>query len=107
MTNTSKHTPGPWRMNNTLIEGPKMALSIASAYTGAEIGHAAKNEAEWRANARLIAAAPCQNAALYIALDTLEAIAREGVDMDTFNAGGIGYEAITTIRAALAKAVQS
>ena len=39
--------------------------------------------------------------ALFIALDTLSNIADEGIDMDTFNEGGIGYEAIQIINAAL------
>jgi len=39
--------------------------------------------------------------ALFIALDTLSNIADEGIDMDTFNEGGVGYEAIQIINAAL------
>lgn len=32
--------------------------------------------------------------ALCVAADTLATIAREGIDMNTFNEGGIGYDAV-------------
>lgn len=54
-----KHTPGPWRANASWIEGPAMALRIASVdWPSATPGSAPRNVAEARANARLIAAAP-------------------------------------------------
>jgi len=52
----TKHTPGPWRLNGTLITAQDdMAVKVASVHGGA-IGAVPALEQE--ANARLIAAAP-------------------------------------------------
>lgn len=62
-TNTKTHTPGPWRSNGALIEGPKMALQIALVYRE-KLGNAPVDDAEFRANVALIEAAPDMLAAL-------------------------------------------
>ena len=68
MTASSKekqtHTPGPWRVNASLIEGPKMALVVATVACPDRIGYAPRDTSEFKANARLIAAAPEMLAAL-------------------------------------------
>jgi hypothetical protein len=58
--NMSRHTPGPWRRNNTLITAQgDMALSVASVYPhSAEPGYAPRTPEQYQANASLIAAAP-------------------------------------------------
>lgn len=58
------HTPGPWRRNGTLIEGPQMALEIASVRPHGTVGFSPRSDAEASANARVIAAAPEMLAAL-------------------------------------------
>ena len=90
-----KWTAGPWQASNLWL-GPK-GMGPYAYPLGTDPDIAA-------ANARLIAAAPEQNNALVVALDTLSNIADEGIDMNTFNLGGIGYEAIQIINSALAKA---
>ena len=45
-------------MNGYQIEGPQMALVIATATCAGHIGWARRSESEARGNARLIAAAP-------------------------------------------------
>jgi hypothetical protein len=58
------HTPGPWRMNGTLITSQAdLATAVASVYRPG-IGHAAKTDTEYAANVRLIASAPELLAAL-------------------------------------------
>ena len=66
MSEQSKHTPGPWETFADLVWAPNAKANIAAAselrdtshvsYTRPEIG--SPNNAEIRANARLIAAAP-------------------------------------------------
>lgn len=109
MTQTSKHTPGPWRVeeSTTLIWGrcdpddkttygmgiPVAEVRLGSTrWNGPTIGW---NEAE--ANARLIAAAP----------EMLEALAKMVCEYDAwsgFNDDGFEDETISEARAALAKA---
>lgn len=69
----AQHTPGPWRANSSLIEGPQMALQIASV-SRPKLGHAPRSDDEARANAALIAAAPDLLAALKDAARILEAV---------------------------------
>lgn len=52
----TKFTPGPWRRNGSYIEGPKMALHVATVATPA-LGSAPATKAEADANGDLIAAA--------------------------------------------------
>ena len=53
----TKFTPGPWQRNGTYIQGPRMALHVATVRAPA-IGSAPKTKAEADANGDLIAAAP-------------------------------------------------
>lgn len=54
----STHTPGPWRVNGSLITtGDGIALEIASVRP-ALTGNTPKSDGEYKANRRLIAAAP-------------------------------------------------
>ena len=60
----AKHTPGPWKINGSLITSQAaMALTVASAYPP-KVGNAPRDMDERDANARLIAAAPDMRAAL-------------------------------------------
>jgi len=53
------HTRGPWRANASWIEGPAMALRVASVdWPSSTPGSAPRDVDEARANARLIAASP-------------------------------------------------
>ena len=73
----SQHTRGPWRVNGTLIEGPRMALEIASVRP-VGLGYAPKDEGEAKANARLIGASPDL-------LEALEAILAKHDDRDALS----------------------
>lgn len=91
----SKHTPGPWVSANDdsaiqPAEGDR--FDIARIYWPE-----ATRETEWRANARLIAAAP----------ELLEALADlvSRVDM-VLHAGYVGHERIARCRAVIAKATE-
>lgn len=71
-TRFSVHTPGPWRANASWIEGPAMALRVASVdWPSSTPGSAPREVGEAKANARLIAAAPelLSLAKRWIALD--------------------------------------
>lgn len=61
-------------------------------------------DGDLRKDAELTTYPATVTSALYVALDTLSNIADEGLDMNTFNKGGIGFDAIQTINAAIAKA---
>ncbi|CAB4162687.1 hypothetical protein UFOVP785_88 [uncultured Caudovirales phage] len=56
------HTPGPWKVSTTFIEGgqfPGIYRENAVAQWGKPaIAHAIDDDPNWEANARLIAAAP-------------------------------------------------
>lgn len=60
MTNTAKHTPGPWytTQNSCAKEKDKPKLRVSRNWRGAEQVIAVCEEYEGEANARLIAAAP-------------------------------------------------
>lgn len=53
-----KHTPGPWRRNGSLIEGPRIGLVVAEVWGPEQAGAASQSEEALVANARLCAAAP-------------------------------------------------
>ena len=95
-----KHTPGKWELEAgrcIVTSDGRFTIHKANDWNPERI-------CELDANARLIAAAPDMAEALFVALDTLSNIADEGIDMHTFNEGGIGYDAVQSVRAALAAA---
>lgn len=55
----TKHTPGPWRMNNTYKVGPEVtAKGMRIAHLGDRIAYGTLYSEQAEANAILIAAAP-------------------------------------------------
>lgn len=98
----AKHTPGPWAFGG---EGPRPHHRIKDVYVsgqddaGISLGFAVTSDpdkrAEYRANARLIAAAP-------ELLEALQLIA----DTDPIDAALDPQRAVRVARAAIAKAIQ-
>ena len=85
-----KHTPGPWKQGNDRIECSE-GYGVADLFTQ-------RNDAETKANARLIAAAPEM-------LEALEALVREFDD--TYDGDPISmekHEAIEKARNSIIKA---
>jgi len=115
-------TPGEWRLVDSIGEGAfkkRFTMNDGSVVvmvgeqriclvdTRAEIPKSKQYmsvDLERDANAHLIAAAPTMASALHLALDALASMANEGIDENTFNEGGLGYEAFEAIKAALARA---
>jgi hypothetical protein len=93
---TTQHTPGPWRVGDAAhtIFGPKQADG-SLAVTIASVAGNARVE-DYRANARLIAAAPD----LLAALKAVSAIAEHGPSV----VDALGFQNVRAIRAAIAKA---
>jgi len=84
MTEKTKHTPGPWRLNNNI--GRKGELGIVADDAPciiAIMGNAKEWPVEAQANARLIAAAPALLEACKIAL---QAINECDMEVGLFNA---------------------
>lgn len=93
-------TPGPWRQTSLDRNGDTMIVRNADPdHHWYCVAHGVQSK-----NAALIAAAPTLYEALEVALDALSNLADEGIDENTFNEGGIGYEAVQTINNALAQA---
>lgn len=62
-TKQATHTPGPWRTSqqnffNILAQVDGKARMIAAAYVANDPSPSFKDSEEWRANSRLLAAAP-------------------------------------------------
>lgn len=94
----TRHTPGPWRINGSLITSQAaMALQVAIVYPP-KVGNAPRDIDERDANARLIAAAPDLLDALRLLLDGLQTYAPE------FMHGLPKADYIRAARAAIAKA---
>lgn len=100
---TQKHTPGPWRVEHTGDYADDPVKVVKICYPDGQQRHLAKvydcylpGDGDGDANARLIAAAPDMLAALEAMRDAWDMEGRESV-----RARG---EAMTAIRAAIAKA---
>jgi len=100
-----QHTPGPWILNGSTVSG-KDLVDGRGDYNESPIctiSHSYRNPGVDNANARLIAAAPEILTALYNTVDALLQRSREDGDLDFWNRGGPGFEAIDATRALLAK----
>lgn len=96
---SAAYTPGPWSIlpNGHCVSGPDPMNPEIGISGVAMCGMARRTEAEARANARLIAAAPDLLAALQWALDAMAARNPVWTEGDRYGAA----------RAAIEKAVQS
>lgn len=100
-----KHTPGPWRLTESILEDGRPFFSIAGA-DRVDLGYLSLRSAEeLTANARLIAAAPDLLEALEAVIDDLSGGIQDCID----NGGSEAWisEADTRLknaRAAIAKA---
>lgn len=107
---STKHTPGPWRLNSdALVCGNgDLMMSIAICYDKSSAADGVSRD-EMKANARLIAAAPELLAALK---DTFDALLREkiaynqriGADYETAHKHALLSSDFAAARAAIAKA---
>lgn len=85
MTHTTKHTPGPWAVNDTTEDDDDTPLTICAPLSEVEIAtmsayeNSCESFSEIRDNAHLIAAAPAMYAALTAIIGTLEALYADSV----------------------------
>ena len=89
MTARATWTPGPWSINGTAIEGAEDHDGLTQ-----QVASIVDDATEWRANARLIAAAPEMATFLHWLEDSPDAISIDG---------GLSDEAEQRLRALLAR----
>jgi hypothetical protein len=94
---SAKHTPGPWSIYSITFKGYHQ---IAGAQ-GGRLCQVLPFEDEYKANARLIAAAPDLLAALQVLFDEADSFSIDGV---YFNEKCMGHKGLDMARAAIAKA---
>ena len=95
------HTPGPWT-----VDPYSRSTQAVVAIGEGEVDGAFVDGPNAFANARLIASAPDLLAALKQARHAMMTVAAYAGDVETWNTGGEGYEAIEMAHAAIAKATQ-